>query len=263
MEYRVYKLKLPKEEEELLLAQLFEAGALGAQEEEGFLTVYFPQEKELPKQFSPYLLKEELLPEQDWNSEWKKHYSPVRVAPNLFVVPSWLKGEFKEPENAVVIYIYPGRGFGTGTHETTKLTMRLMLETVKEGHSLLDVGCGSGILSILAKKLGADPVVACDVQPNLREEIERNQLLNGVSFKFVEGSVDAVEGDFSVVVSNIEKHHLEPLLPQIYEKTRKFAVLSGILKSQSREFKERLKEVGFKLERETGEGEWTAYLVRK
>jgi ribosomal protein L11 methyltransferase len=84
-----------------------------------------------------------------------------------------------------------------------------------------------------------------------------------VNFKFVEVSVDVVKGSFSVVVSNIEKHHLEPLLPQIYEKTEEFAVLSGILKSQSEEFKRRLKEVGFKLEKETGEGEWTAYLVRK
>ena len=75
----------------------------------------------------------------DWNEEWKKYYQPVKVSEKIWVAPSWFKGKFKEPEGSLVIYIYPGRGFGTGTHETTKLSMRLIEESLKERDSFLDV----------------------------------------------------------------------------------------------------------------------------
>jgi len=268
LEYREFILKVPAELFEVVVDRLFEEGALGTEVlEEGkhvLFKVYAPSSFELPESLSRFLVSENRLKERDWNSEWKKYYRPVKISERIWVVPSWEKGKFKGPEGAIVIYIYPGRGFGTGTHETTRLVMKFMEEVVKPGSSFLDVGTGSGILSILAKKLGAEKVVACDIQEGVDEEIERNSALSGVSgIEFVQGSVDRVNGEFDVVVANIEKHLLVPLLEDIYTKTGNTAILSGILKNQREEFLRELERVGFKPVSEKGEGEWIAFLCRK
>jgi len=268
LEYREFTLKVPAELFDAVIDRLFEEGALGTEVlEEGeqvLFKVYTPSGFELPESLNLFLVSENRLKERDWNSEWKKYYRPVKISEKIWVVPSWEKGKFKEPEGAIVIYIYPGRGFGTGTHETTRLVMKFMEEVVKPGSSLLDVGTGSGILSILAKKLGAEKVVACDIQEGVGEEIERNSVLSGVSgIEFVQGSVDRVNGEFDVVVANIEKHLLVPLLEDIYTKTKDTAILSGVLKSQREEFLRELERVGFKPVSEKGEGEWIAFLCRK
>ncbi|WP_456436328.1 50S ribosomal protein L11 methyltransferase [Thermovibrio ammonificans] len=266
MDYRVYELEVPASEYDLATSELFEAGALGVEIVSEGETVTFKayfKEGSLPERLKPYLKSVFPLEERDWNSEWKKHYAPVNVGSGIWVVPSWMKGEFKEPEGSLVIYIRPGRGFGTGTHETTKLAMRFIKKLLKEGDSFLDVGCGSGILSILAAKLGASEVVGCDIQPNLQEEIEENQRLNGVEFTFVEGSVNAVNGKFDLVVANIEKHHLEPLLPLLAEKFKGTLILSGILTSQRDQFVKTLEKLGLRVVEEAKEGEWCAFVARK
>jgi len=268
LDYKSITLRVPQEQFDLTVDRLFEGGALGTEVlEEGkeiLFKVYAPADFILPQGLEKYVLSESELEERDWNSEWKKYYRPVKVSERIWVVPSWEKGAFKEPEGSVVIYIYPGRGFGTGTHETTRLVMRFLEEVLKPGVSFLDVGTGSGILSILAKKLGAEKVVACDVQEGVDEEVERNAELSGVSgIEFVQGSVDRVSGTFDVVAANIEKHLLTPLLEKIYRKTEEFAVFSGILKSQRKEFLKELERVGFKPVSERGEGEWIAFLCRK
>ena len=268
MDYRSVTLKVPQEQFDLVVDRLFGEGALGTEVlEEGrevLFKVYASADFKVPEDLSRFVLAESELKERDWNTEWKKYYRPVKVSGRVWVVPSWEKGKFKEPEGSMVIYIYPGRGFGTGTHETTRLVMRFMEEVLEPGSSFLDVGTGSGILSILAKKLGADRVVACDVQEGVEEEVERNAELSGVSgIEFVQGSVDRVSGTFDVVAANIEKHLLTPLLEEIFRRTGKTAVFSGILRSQREEFLRELERVGFKPVSEMGEGEWLAFLCRK
>ncbi len=268
MKYRELILRIPLEFFDLAVERLFESGALGTEvleeEKDIRLKVYFPENFSLSEDVKKFVVSEGELEEKDWNSEWKKYYRPVRISEKVWVVPSWEREKFKEPEGAIVIYIYPGRGFGTGTHETTRLVMRFMENVLMAGNSFLDVGTGSGILSILAKKLGAERVVACDVQEGVDEEVKRNAELSGVSgIEFIEGSVDRVSGTFNVVAANIEKHLLTPLIPGIYEKTREMAIFSGILKSQREEFLRELEKVGFKPVSEMGEGEWIAFLCRK
>ncbi len=268
MAYRELLFKVPKEEFERFVGELFELSCLGTQilseGEEVELKAYFPKEFKLPESLKAFLKEEGELAQRNWNEEWKKYYKPVKVSEKIWVVPSWEKSKFKEPEGAVVIYIYPGRGFGTGTHETTKISMRLIEENLKEGDSLLDVGTGSGILSILAKKLGAAKVVACDIQEGIEEEVERNSLLSGVSgVEFVEGSVDKVKGEFDLVVANIEKHLLEPLLPLIVERAKGKVILSGILKEQKEEFLRKCTQLGLKPLKEVEEGKWVGFLFTK
>jgi len=266
--YKELTFQVPKEEFDLFTSELFSLGCLGAQVlKEGELVelkAYFPQDFTLPNSLRPYLRGEGELLERDWNEEWKKHYRPVQVSKRIWVVPSWFKGEFKEPEGSVVIYIHPGRGFGTGTHETTKLSMRLIEEFLREGSSLLDVGTGSGILAILAKKLGAGRVAACDIQRGIGEEVERNASLSGVSqIEFTEGSAGDVEGQFDIVVANIEKHLLEPILPQIAQKSKGLVIISGILKEQREEFLNRCRELGLKPLKEEEEGRWMGFVLKK
>jgi ribosomal protein L11 methyltransferase len=268
VEYREITFRAPAGKFEELLAELFEIGCLGTQVvkegKEVEFKAFFKEDVELPQALKAFVKAESSLPERDWNEEWKKHYEPVKVSEKLWVAPSWFKGKFKEPQGAVVIYIYPGRGFGTGTHETTKLSMRLIEESLREGDSFLDVGTGSGILSILAKKLGAGRVVACDVQKGIEEEVERNAKLSGVSgIEFVEGSADRVKGEFDLVVANIEKHLLEPILPQIVERAKGRVILSGILKEQREDFLKRCRELGLKLQKEVEEGQWKGFLFTK
>jgi ribosomal protein L11 methyltransferase len=107
-------------------------------------------------------------------------------------------------------------------------------------------------------------VVACDVQRGIGEEVERNARLSGVSgIEFIEGSVDRVKGEFDLVAANIEKHLLEPLLPEIVKRARGKVILSGILKEQGEEFLNRCKELGLKLIKEVEEGRWKGYLFTK
>ncbi|WP_163327996.1 50S ribosomal protein L11 methyltransferase [Desulfurobacterium thermolithotrophum] len=267
-EYRVYEFYVSKEEFEVLEEKLFSLGTLGieivSEEEIVRFRAYFDGDIKLTKELSKYLVSESLLKEKNWNEEWKKYFKPVMVSKKIWVIPSWMKKDFKVPKGAIPIYIYPGQTFGTGTHETTKLTMRFIEKILRPNYSFLDVGCGSGILSILAKKLGAKKVVGCDVQKEVAEEVKLNSSLNEVSdIKVIHGSIDDIKDKFDIVVSNIEKHLLEPLIPEIVKRAKKTVVLSGILKKQKDSFKEVLKRNGLKILEESGEGEWIAFLCRK
>jgi len=267
-EYFVLKFKTTKEEWEKLQPLIVSDNYLGAEEteENGTLTVkaYFKTREGIPEEILQLSESQESIPEKNWNEEWKKYFKPEPVSEKFIVVPSWMKEEYPIPKGKLPLYIYPGQTFGTGTHETTKLTIKFLEKTIKPGCSFLDVGAGSGILSIAAKKLGAREVLACDVQKECREEIPSNCKLNEVSgVEVFIGDLKKLNGAFDVVAANIEKHLLEPLVPEIYKKTKKLAVFSGILKKQRDDFAKTLKETGFTILEEAGEGEWMAFLCRK
>jgi len=255
--YYCLKLILEKGMSEDFQELLNSSGYLGCEIEEGkslVVKAYYRDRESIPKEAFEICESLEFVEDRNWNEEWKKYFKPTAISERFAVLPSWV-----EP-----VFIYPGRTFGTGTHETTKLAVRLLEKVVKPGYSLLDVGAGSGILSIVAKKLGAGRVVACDVDEACREEIPLNCRLNKVE------GVEVFIGDFSklgerfdVVVANIEKHLLEPLVPYIYDKVEKFAVFSGILKEQEKEFSDCLKKFGFTLIETLGEGEWKGFLCKK
>jgi ribosomal protein L11 methyltransferase len=113
---------------------------------------------------------------EDWQHRWREFHRPVRVGP-LWVGPPWLE----PPPDAIAVVIDPGRAFGTGSHATTRLCLELLLELPRG--SLLDVGCGSGVLAIAAAKLGFDPVCAVDLDPQAIEATRRNAEVNGVSLE--------------------------------------------------------------------------------
>ena len=165
-----------------------------------------------------------------WRDEWKKHFEPFHVCPGVWVCPPW---KTVEPEGEKLVVLEPGRAFGTGLHETTSLVAQVLAELALDGATVLDVGCGSGILSLVALRLGAARAIAVDVDPDAvavtRENAVRNELHDRVTSDVT--PVGDLPGTFPVVLANIESAALVDLAPALVAHVAPGGrlVLSGIL----------------------------------
>lgn len=143
------------------------------------------------------------LPEEDWQSGWKQYYKPIHVE-RLVVVPLW--EDYTPAAGETVMKIDPGMAFGTGAHETTRLCLKALTKADLAGKTLLDVGCGSGILSIGGVLLGAESAFGCDIDQLAVEVAKRNAALNGLEERTQYAAGDllsVVEGKYPIVVANI------------------------------------------------------------
>ena len=184
----------------------------------------------LPK-LPPYTV--ETVEEQNWVELTQSQFEPIRVSARLWIVPSWHSAP--DPE-AIVLILDPGMAFGTGTHPTTRLCLEWLERHTTSGVSLLDYGCGSGILGIAAAKLGANEVVGIDIDPQAVTAARGNAERNGVLAHF-NSAAEEVSGQFHLVVANILSNPLKALAPAICAHVRpggKLA-LSGILVEQTDE----------------------------
>ena len=142
--------------------------------------------------------------DEDWLNNWKQYFQPSPVGEKLLIRPTWRKNF--DPEGRIVINLDPGLAFGTGTHETTRLCLEVLEKIVKEDTTVLDVGCGSGILGIASLLLGAKTAVGVDIDPMAVKTAKENAVLNNVEDKFtaIEGNfTEKVSGKFDIVVANI------------------------------------------------------------
>jgi ribosomal protein L11 methyltransferase len=172
----------------------------------------------------------ENLAEQDWVRRTQAQFGPLRIADGLWVIPSWC--EPVDPQ-AINLELDPGLAFGTGSHPTTRLCLRWLAANLAPGQSVLDYGCGSGILAIAAAKLGAAAVAGTDVDPQAIEASRANAARNGVRARFV--LPDALAPDpVDVIVANILANPLLLLAPVLAARVRHGGaiVLSGILEDQ-------------------------------
>lgn len=179
----------------------------------------------------PFSLRE--VEEQDWVRLTQSQFDPIHIGKRIWVVPSW--HDAPDPD-ALVLELDPGLAFGTGSHPTTRLCMEWIEETVQPGQSLLDYGCGSGILAILAKKCGANPVVGIDIDPQAVESARHNSERNHAEVTY--GLPDACpSGTFDVVVANILSNPLKLMASMLSSKVRPSGriALSGILARQAEE----------------------------
>lgn len=176
---------------------------------------------------------QEEIAEQNWVQLTQSQFDPIRVSERLWIVPSW--HEAPDPD-AIVLVLDPGMAFGTGSHPTTRLCLEWLERSVTSGTSILDYGCGSGILAIAAARLGASDVLGVDIDLQAVSAAKSNAERNEVSARF-DDSAKEIKGQFDIVVANILSNPLKALAPAICSHVRpggKLA-LSGILAEQSDE----------------------------
>ena len=175
----------------------------------------------------------EAVAEQNWVQLTQSQFDPIKVSDRLWIVPSW----HESPDPAAVnLILDPGMAFGTGSHPTTRLCLEWLERQVSADCSVLDYGCGSGILAIAAARLGAGKVAGVDIDPQAVEAANANAERNGVSALFAD-SAEPVAGDYDLVVANILSNPLRVLAPAICAHVRSGGrlALSGILREQAEE----------------------------
>lgn len=181
----------------------------------------------------PVAWSREQLPDRDWVRLTQAQFEPVRISARLWIVPSWEKAP--DPR-AINITLDPGVAFGTGTHPTTRLCLEWLDENIRGGESVLDYGCGSGILAIAAARLGAGRVRGIDIDPQAVVAARANAMQNRVAAEFHEPGNER-QSAFDVVLANILAGPLVALTPLIARATRPqgSVVLCGILDAQAEE----------------------------
>ena len=199
--------------------------------------------------------------EEDWSTAWKKYYHPTKVGERLVVVPCWEK--YSPARDEVVLTLDPGMAFGTGTHETTRLCMRLLEECVKRGDAVLDIGTGSGILAITALLLGAGSAEGVDIDELAVKIAGENAKLNGVSERLslhCGDLTDTVSGQFDVLCANIVADVIIRLCADVvrFMHVGSILVVSGIIEERCDEVKAALQEAGLTIETICTENGWAA-----
>ena len=218
-------------------------------------------------------LEKSVTKEEDWINNWKKYFKPFSVG-NIYITPTWIEEDI--PEGAVSIKIDPGTSFGTGMHETTQLALRQIKKYLKKGDWVVDIGCGSGILSILSLKLGAGFVSAVDIDPIAAEASVENMQVNDMdSTKYqiqqgdilTEPEVSEWLGNecYDVVVANILADVLIPLFPYAENILRPggLYITSGIIQDKADEVEATLYKHNMELVDLLHQGDWVSIVARK
>lgn len=199
--------------------------------------------------------------EEDWSNAWKKYYHPVQVGEHLVVCPSWEAYDRKPDE--VVLTLNPGMAFGTGTHDTTRLCMELLEKYITPQDTVLDVGCGSGILAITAALLGANKIIGCDIDEVAVKVAGENAALNGVQDRiaFHQGDLTSqVEGSFQIICANI----VADVIIRLSEDAGRYLakdgifIISGIIDTREQDVLNALEQNGFQVIERRTSGGWVA-----
>ena len=206
------------------------------------------------------------IKDSDWENSWKDYFDILNIGEKFVIVPTWR--EYENEENKYVINIDPGMAFGTGGHETTSLCIKNLEKYVKSHDNIIDVGCGSGILSIAASYLTDGEIKAVDLDKLAVDVSRENFALNNLENRIVveEASLLTKETKkYNVIVANILAHIIELMLDDAYNLLEDggYYITSGIIKDKKDELLEKMLERGFKLVEETSDNEWYSFVVTK
>jgi len=261
---------------------LWEAGCLGVEERDGqtlvqspapsFVTLvaHFADEADALDALDTLGKRWEMqlywIAQESWQDQWKAYFKTTQVSPRLIIRPSWEPAP--QTGSAQVITLDPGAAFGTGTHESTRLVLRIIDQSIGKGMRVLDVGCGSGILSIAALLLGAKTATGLDIDPTAVAVALENAQLNSVAERFSAStqtlSAHRSENNaYDFVLANIELPVLLNMHADLQRSVARdgFLVLSGLLHGQEKPLIEALTEMKFVCRLELGE--WVAALLTK
>lgn len=218
-------------------------------------------------QTGPLSVQVKEVGEEDWANAWKQYYFPVRVTRFLTVVPSWVDYE-KEQDDELLIELDPGLAFGTGTHPTTQLSLTALEQTIRGNESVLDVGTGSGVLSIASKLLGASKVTAFDIDEMATRVAKENIALNptiGEIEVYENNLLVGVDQKSDLIVANILAEILLQMPEDAYRNLNDDGrlILSGIIESKANEVKEAYEKAGFTLVERMIMREWNCFIMKK
>lgn len=210
------------------------------------------------------------LDEEDWANNWKQYFHPLEIGDRIIVKPEW--ETLEAAKDRIVFNINPGMSFGTGSHHTTKMCIELLEKAVAPGDKMLDLGCGSGILSLISILLGAKSAFAVDIDPVAVDITYQNAALNNIdknSFTAVAGNVISdtalcekiLEEKYDIVAANIVADVIISLAPLAYAAVKEDGIFitSGIIEDRTDDVKNALLGVGFIIKKEKRSGEWAAF----
>ena len=211
------------------------------------------------------------LQEADWENNWKQYYKPMEIGERLLVIPQWEQADTK---GRIPLILDPGLTFGTGSHATTRLCLQALDQRIHGGERVLDLGCGSGILSIAALRLGAASAFACDIDEKCRTVAYENAALNGIgpdTYTVRTGDIltnrelqAEIGTGYDIVVANIVADVIIALAPNVRPLLKEGGVFlcSGIIDDRAEEVAQKLREAGWEIaETRSSEG-WFSYLCR-
>lgn len=229
------------------------------------------QLKEDHPEYAPLLMTVDGIEDADWENNWKAFYKPMEIGERLLVIPDW---EEADPHGRVALRLNPGLAFGTGGHATTRLCLTALEKTVRPGMKVLDLGCGSGILSIAALLLGAETAFACDIDEKAVDIAYENAALNQVGrdrYTVRAGDVltdrtlrqEMGEG-YDIVAANIVSDVIIALIPAVRRlmKPGGWFLASGIIDSRAEEVRGALEAGGFTVEEANASEGWFSFLCR-
>jgi len=206
-----------------------------------------------------------IVDEQDWAESWKKYFKPTKVGESIVVKPTW--EAYAPCEGEIVLEIDPGMAFGTGTHETTVLCLKNLEKWILPDSSVLDVGCGTGILGIAAILLGAKRAVCVDIDPDAVRIAGENAQLNRVNdrIEIICGDlVESISGTFDILVANISSSAIEKLVPHCKALIAKKGVMifSGIINDRCEEMLSLFNNNDIELFEKQAMGDWLLFVGR-
>jgi ribosomal protein L11 methyltransferase len=278
--YTLFKISSKPFLPDLISGIMWELEINGISEEENRLLVFISEDspvdstlisKKMEKLkeegiIKSYSMQEESLEDKNWNELWEQSREVIKIVDRVVIKPSFK--EYERIENEIVLTIDPKMSFGTGEHQSTKIVIHLMEKYVKQDMKVLDVGSGTGILSLAAVKLGALKAIAVDNDNICYENCIENCRVNNESdrIQVIEGTIkDVEEIGFELILANIQKNILMEIADEISNKIKKggIVILSGLMIGDESEVISRYKTIGFDLVETKTMDEWIGIVFKK
>ena len=270
MNYYKISITAEIEKQDLIIALLSHSGFDGFEEDEYGIKTYIQEKDFNASQLNDlaqkigFNYKKKLIPNQNWNAIWEANFQPIQIN-NFCAIRADFHASLPEVKHEIVIN--PKMAFGTGHHETTHMMMETMEGINFQGKKVFDFGCGTGILAILANKLGSNDILAIDIDPLSYENTLENTTINkstGIITKA--GEINLVkEENFDIILANINRTVILDTLPTLYEKNISggYTLLSGILNTDEQLVKEHIAQTGFSIVDTKRKGEWICIKLEK